>query len=77
MVKQVQMFEASDGSAHKSELDAHKHELRQILRGLGELNEASARLAAEQIVARDDLRDTLIASLRTINQLTPREDDAA
>ena len=50
MVKQVQVYEASDGTLHRTYTDALKTDLWIALLGFGVLNEASSKQLVDKIM---------------------------
>lgn len=59
MVKEIQMFEASNGTTHRTMLDALKADLVATLVSDQLFNEGQANQLATRIVNDDDLRDLM------------------
>ena len=57
MVKSIQMFEASDGTTHKTEQAALCHELVQLLMQSKDMTSASASAVVNRIVENEGFRN--------------------
>lgn len=66
MVKEIKMFEATDGSIHKCSADAERADLIHLLQFGEAINSASATKLADMLISDDSYRASMLNSLRNI-----------
>ena len=67
MVKTIQMYEANDGSTHRSQMDAISADLVHMFRQCGGIiNEASAEQLVNKLKSDGEYRDEMIATLQLL-----------